>query len=464
MTASTSTSSAQLTAGTHGTVFHPGDVGWDAARTPWMINAAHDPAAVAVVTSAEDVVATVRSAAACGLRVLAEGTGHGAMPVGSLADTVLLRTGALRTVDVDPMTKSAWVGAGAVWGEVSVAAAEHGLVAQAGSAADVGVAGFLLSGGVSWLARSHGLAVNDILAVEMVDSRGALRVVDAAADPELFWALRGGGGGLGVVTRFRLRLHTVPTIVAGTLFFPMPRGGEVLHAWRRWTTTVPERTMTCARLLQFPPLPELADHLRGQAFVSVEIVHQGGLAELAGLVSPLRELVPCMDTIAVTPAPRLADLHLDPPGPTPACGGGLLLDDLPAPAIDALIAVAGYGSGSPLLSVELRHLGGAVGRRPEHAGAVGHFDAKFLMYAVGVTPDAATTAKVTAHVHRVEQRMSPWAASIQYANFVEHPCDRDRFHDRDTINRLQRIKAAVDPEGMFLASHPIPGHGALTNR
>jgi len=456
MAASTSTASVEFTGGTQGTVFRRGDAGWDAARTPWVINVAHDPAAVALVATADDVVDAVQSAGACGLHVLAEGTGHGATPVGPLADTVLLRTSALKTVDVDPATSSSWVGAGAEWGQVSAAAAEHGLVAQAGSAADVGVAGFLLSGGVSWLARSHGLAVNDILAVEMVDCRGVIRVVDAATDPDLFWAIRGGGGGLGVVTRFRLRLHTVPTIVAGTLFFPIARGGEVLHAWRRWTTSVPEQTMSCARLLQFPPLPELPDHLRGQALVSIEIVHQGGPDELAELVSPLRELGPSIDTIAVIPAPRLAELHLDPPGPTPACGGGLLLDDLPAPAVDALISVAGHGSGSPLLSVELRHLGGAVGRSPEDSGAVGHFDARFLMYAVGITPDGPTTVKVADRVARVERTLSPWAADIQYANFVEHPCDRKRFHDRDTLRRLQRIKAVVDPDGMFLASHPIP--------
>ena len=456
MTASTSAATGRLTAGADGTVLRPGDVGWDAARTPWVVNAAHNPAAVAVVATVEDVVAAVRSAAVCGLRVLAEGTGHGAKPVGSLADTVLLRTGALQTIDVDPATRSAWVGAGAEWGQVSAAAAAHGLVAQAGSAADVGVAGFLLSGGVSWLARSHGLAVNDILAVEMVDARSVVRVVDAATDPDLFWAIRGGGGGLGVVTRFRLRLHTVPTIVAGTLFFPMARGGEVLHAWRRWTLSVPEQTMSCGRLLQFPPLPELPDLLRGQALASVEIVHQGEPTELAQLIGPLRELGPVADSIAVISAPRLAELHLDPPGPTPAVGGGLLLDDFPASAVDALIAAAGHGSGSPLLSVELRHLGGAVGRRPDHAGAVGHFDARFLMYAVGITPDAATTSKVADGVARVERTLSPWASDIQYANFVEHPCDRQRFHDRDTLRRLQRIKAAVDPDGLFDASHPIP--------
>ena len=446
----------QLSAGDHGTVLVAGDPGWDAARTPWVINAAHDPAAVAVVTTVADVAATVRSAAACGLHVLPEGTGHGASPVGMLADTVLLRTGALDEVTVDPTTSSAWVGAGATWGQVSAAAAEHGLVAQAGSAADVGVAGFLLSGGVSWLARSHGLAVNDVQAIELVDAAGTVRQVDATTDPDLFWALRGGGGSFGVVTGFRLRLHTVPGIVAGTLFFPMARAGEVLHAWRRWTLGVPDQTMSCARLLQFPPLPDLPDLLRGQALASVEIVHHGDSTGLTEMLAPLRVLEPLADTVAATPAPQLAALHLDPPGPTPACGGGLLLNELPASAVDALIAVAGQGSGSPLLSVELRHLGGAVGRRPAHAGAVGHFDADYLLYAVGITPDAATAAKVAAHVARVEQTMSPWAAALQYANFVERPCDRAGFHDRDTLRRLQHVKSVVDPAGLFAAGHPLP--------
>lgn len=446
----------QLTAGPDGTLLRSGDAGWDQARTPWLVNLPHNPAAVALVRTAEDVAATIRSAAACGLHVLAEGTGHGASPVGSLTDTVLVRTTALATVDVDPATRSAWVGAGAEWGQVSAAAAEHGLVAQAGSAADVGVAGFLLSGGISWIARSHGLAVNDVLAVEMVDAQGVIRRVDADGEPDLFWALRGGGGGFGVVTRFRLRLHMVPVIAAGTLFFPMARGGEVLHAWRRWTHSVPDRTMSCGRLLQFPPLPELPDHLRGQALASVEIAHQGEPAELAELIAPLRDLGPTMETIAEVPAPRLADLHLDPPGPTPACSDGLLLDDLPASAVDALIACAGYESGSPLLSVELRHLGGAVARRPELAGAVGHFDAQYVMYAVGITPDGATTAKVADRVVRVAQTLSPWAAAIQYANFVEHQCDRQRFHDRNTLRRLQQVRRLVDPDGLFRSSHPIP--------
>ena len=238
-----------------------------------------------MIRSVEDVSAVVASAAAAGLKIAAQGSGHGAWQVDSLAETVLVRTSALNTVQVDASTRTAWIGAGAEWQAVSAAAAEHGLAAQAGSAADVGVAGYLLSGGLSWLARSRGLAVNDVLAIQVVGADGAIRTVDHDHEPDLFWALRGGGGGFGVVTAFRLRLYELATVAAGTLFFPMERGGEVLHAWRRWLRTIPEQTMSCGRLLQLPPLPEIPEPLRGGAFVSLEVAHQGELAELDRLIA-----------------------------------------------------------------------------------------------------------------------------------------------------------------------------------
>lgn len=462
MSASVGVPAGRLTAGQTGTLLRAGDMGWDEGRTPWLVNIPHQPVAVAVVRSVEDVTATIRSVVAARLRVLPEGTGHGASPVGALTDTVLIRTAELDTVDVDPTTRTAWVGAGARWHQVAAAASEHELAVQAGSAADVGVAGYLLSGGVSWLSRSKGLAVNDILAVEIVDAHGDIRIADAQSDPDLFWAVRGGGGGFGVVTRFRLRLHSVPSIASGTLFFPMTRAGEVLHAWRRWTHTVPDRTMSCGRLLQFPPLTELPDVLRGQAFAAVEVAHQGALTELGDVLAPIRGLGPCLDTVAEISAPQLADLHMDPPGPTPCTGGGLLLDDLPPSAIDALVACAGHGSGSPLLSVEIRHLGAAAARRPAHAGAIGHFDANYLMYAVGITPDTASTRKIAAAVAAVEQALSPWSADIQYANFIERTGDRRPFHDQHTLRRLQRVKNTIDPDDTFRSSHPIPAAPTVT--
>ena len=455
------TVAAQLDPGPTGTILFPGDPGWDEARTPWVVNVDQQPAAVAVVRSTDDVSGAVISAARCGLKVIAQGTGHGALSVGSLSRTVLVRTTALDHVEIDPAKRTAWAGAGAEWQALTAAAAKHGLAVQAGSAPDVGIAGFLLSGGISWLARSRGLAANDVVRLEVVGADGTARIVDHDHEPDVFWALRGGGGAFGVVTAFELRLHPQPTVSAGTLFFPIARAGEVLHAWRRWTRTVSDRTMSCGRLLQLPPVPEVPSPLRGRAFVAVEVAHQGDLAELDATIAPLRDLGPVIDTITEIPTARLAELHMDPPGPTPCSGNGMLLNDIPPPAIDALVACAGHGSGSPLLSVELRHLGGAVAERPSHAGAVSHFDAEFAMYAVGVIPDPAIAAKVDAHVQLVEQALAPWSASIHYANFDEHSAGtRERFHDRATLERLEAVKSRVDPTGVFTCGHSITGSAA----
>jgi FAD/FMN-containing dehydrogenase len=448
---------APLDPGPTGSIVSPGDPGWDEARAPWVINVDQHPAAVALVRSVADVSAVVTSADRSGLKLIAQGAGYGALSVGPLSRAVLVRTTSLNGVHINPAERTVWAGSGAEWEEVTAAAAEHGLAVQAGSAADIGIAGFLLSGGISWLARSRGLAVNDVVRLEVVGADGIARIVDHDHEPDVFWALRGGGGEFGVVTAFELRLHRLPTVSAGTLFFPVPRAGEVLHAWRRWIRTLSNRTMSCGRLLQLPPLPDLPPQLRRQAFAVVEVAHQGDLAELDWTIAPLRELGPDMDTIAEIPTPRLAGLHMDPPRPTPCRGNGMLLNDVPPPAIDALVACAGHGSGSPLLSVELWHLGGAMAERPAHAGAVGHLDAEFVMHAVGVTPDAATYAKVEAHAQLVERALAPWSTDIHYSNFNERSADgRSRFHDRATLERLKAVKSQIDPAGLFTSAHP--GH------
>jgi FAD/FMN-containing dehydrogenase len=254
-----------------------------------------------------------------------------------------VRTAGLHEVHVNAAECTVWASSGVEWGAVTAAAGEHGLAVQAGSSPDVGIAGFLLSGGISWLARFRGLAVNDVVRIEVVGADGRRRIVDHDHEPDLFWALRGGGGKFGVVTAFELRLHQLPTVRAGTLFFPMPRAGEVLHGWRRWIRTVSNRTMSCGRLLQFPQLPELPEPMRGQAFAAVEVAHQGELGELDAAITPLRDLGPVIDTITEIPTARLGELHMDPPGPVPCRGNGMLLNDVPPQAIDALVACAGHG-------------------------------------------------------------------------------------------------------------------------
>src|SRR5947207_7912035 len=257
-----------------GTIVTPDDPGWDEARLAWNLAVDQHPAAVARPRSADDVVAAVDFARQHGLRVAAQGTGHNAAPLGALADTLLVKTDGMRGVAVAPVERTARVEAGAVWLEVVDAAAEHGLAALAGSSPDVGVVGYTLGGGLSWLARTYGLSASNVVAIEVVTADARLRRVDADHEPELFWALRGGGGSFGVVTSIELRLFPVAEVYAGVLWWPIDRGPEVLQAWRELTQNgLPDELTTVGRYLQLPPLPDIPEAVRCQSFVVVEVIH-----------------------------------------------------------------------------------------------------------------------------------------------------------------------------------------------
>ncbi len=200
-----------------GAVHLPGDPGYDAARVPWNVAVQQRPAAVVYPASADEVVEVVRAASAAGLRVAPQGTGHNAGPLGDLADTVLVRTSAMREVTVDAASRTARVGAGALWIDVVEAVAPFGLAALHGSSPDVGVVGYSLGGGIGWYARALGMATNSVTAVELVTADGRLVRADAEHEPDLFWAVRGGGGNFGVVTAMEFRLYPIETAFAGML-------------------------------------------------------------------------------------------------------------------------------------------------------------------------------------------------------------------------------------------------------
>ena len=329
------------------TLVLPHDPGWNEARAAWNLAVDQQPVAVALPESAEDIVAVVRWARSRGLRIAPQGTGHNAAAMGSLAHTVLVKTERMRGIVIDPDTRTARVEAGVLWAEVSEAAAEHGLAALAGSSPDVGVVGYSLGGGISWLARRYGLAANSVTAVELVNADGELVRADAENEPDLFWALRGGGGSFGVVTALEFQLYPVSEVYAGVLFFPIERGHEVLRAWRRWIEDVPDEVTSVGRFLQFPPIPDIPEPLRGGSFVVVEATSLLDESATDELLRPLRDLGPVMDTFATIPVERLSSLHMDPEHPVPGVADGMLLRDLPEEAIDAIVASAGAGSGSP---------------------------------------------------------------------------------------------------------------------
>src|SRR5215831_18994575 len=444
---------AALRAAIAGQVFVPGEAGYDQARQGWNLAVDTRPAIVVVAESAADVAEAVRYARAHGMRIAPQGTGHGAAPLEPLDGAMLLRMTRMRQVGIDPATRTARAEAGAVWQDVIVPAAGHGLAGLAGSSPNVGVAGYTLGGGLGWLARRYGLAANSVTAAELVTPGGDLVRADAGHESDLLWAVRGGGGA-GVVTALEMRLYPVAELYAGDLFFPIGRAAEVLHAWRAWTATVPDDITSMVHLLRVPPLPEVPEPLRGRAFAVIEAACLGDAGTGAELIGPLRALGPELDTVAMIPASALGQLNMDPSQPAAGEGDGAFLADFPAAAIDGLAAAAGPDAQTPPDSVEVRHLGGALARPAPGGGAQPSIDASYLLYAAAAAPAPEVAGPVRAHVQAVKDALAPWHASYDYYNFDETPAPAAAVLPPASVRRLQQIKAAYDPGQMIISAHP----------
>ena len=344
--------------------------------------------------------------------------------------------------------------AGAGWQDVTVPAGEHGLAALAGTSPEVGVTGYTLAGGVGWLARYYGLAANSVTAAEIVTPDENLVHAGAGHNPDLFWA-RGGGGSAGVVTALEMALYPVRELYAGVLFFPIERSAEVLHAWREWIATVPDEVTSIGRIMRFPPLPEVPEPLRGRAFALVEAACLGDDRAGADLIEPLRRLGPQRDTVTTIPAPALGQLHMDPPQPQPFHGDGAFLADFPAAAIDALVAVAGPDADTPLTSIEICHLGGALARPAVGSGAQPVIDADYLMGVVGVTPTPELVAAAREHAQAVKEALEAWHARYDYYGFLETPAPASAVLPSVSYQRLQKIKETYDPDQVIISTHPV---------
>lgn len=444
---------AALRATLDGTLVLPGEEAWDDARLAWNLAVDQRPAMVVLPRSAADVQLVVDFAHARGLRVAMQGTGHNASPLGPLDDTVLVKTSAMRGVTIDAEARIARVEAGALWADVTGPASAVGLAPLAGSSPDVGVVGYTLGGGLSWLGRRYGLASERVLAIDVVTADGRLVRADRRHEADLFWALRGGGGSFGAVTALEFELLPVAEAYAGALLWPRERAAEVLHAWREWTASVPDTVTTSARILQLPPLPELPDVLRGRALVAIDGAVLGEAAAAAELLAPLRALQPEIDTFAMVPSAALSHIHMDPEHPVPGMGDHLLLDALPPEAVDAFVALGGEGAESPLLALELRHLGGALAR--PGSGALAAVPGAYALFAVGIPMDPALAAAIEAHLSLVTSAMAPFGSGRQYLNFAERRADPARFYGEGVLARLQRIKAEVDSLDLFRSNHEI---------
>jgi FAD/FMN-containing dehydrogenase len=436
-------------------VVRPGDADWDDARRAFNLRVDQQPLAIVQPVDESDVVAAVRFARANGLRIAPQSTGHNAGPLGSLHETIIIDVCRLDEIDIDADARRVRVGAGVRWDQVVPALSELGLAALHGSSPDVGIAGYSLGGGMGWLARKHGLQTNSVTAFELVTADGHLVRVDACHEPELFWALRGGGGNFGVVTAIEFAVYPYAELYAGACFFPFARTREVLHAWRELLPTLPDELMTWAAILHFPPDPALPDALRGGSFVVVWGVFTGSEAEGRRLMAPIHELGPLMDTFAMVAPAQLGDLAMDPRDPLPFLSGHHLLGDVPAEAIDALVDAVGPGSEATISMVQLRHQGGALSRAEAGAGARATLPGEICVFSLGVAPDPDTALDTRVTLSRIDAALERHRVG-DYPNFVEEPADVRGFFDAATWQRLREVKALYDPDELFQANHPIP--------
>ena len=448
---------AELQSRIDGQVLTAGHDAWDSSRQTFNLTHDQQPAAVVRVASADDVAEAVRYAARHGLRIAPQSTGHNAGPIEGLEDALLVRTDELQEISIDVGARRARVGSGVRWAAVCDGASAAGLAPLSGSSRDVGITGYSLGGGMGWLARKHGLQANALTAVEMVTADGELRRIDHDNETDLFWAVRGGGGNYGVVTALEFELFPVAELYAGSLFFPFERASEVMHTWHDFVAAgLPDEVTTVGRLMQFPPIEEVPEMVRGKSFAILQAAYLGGEREGAELLRPLTELGPAMNTFAMVEPNALGYLAMDPEEPMPYVGSARLVSDVTSGGIDAFVGASGPGSGSELANVELRSLGGALGRRAPGAGARATLDGDYLVFAVGGVFDPDAFGEVQRQAEAVTEAMAPWDAGTRYLNFEERDgVDAQVFFDTDTWRLLHALRTHWDPNSLFLANHEI---------
>jgi hypothetical protein len=437
-----------------GRVLRPADPGWDLARRGWVVNVDQHPIAVVTVHDPDDVVAVVRCAARHGLSVSTQPVGHGATT--ALTGTVLLRTGALQDLAIDVERRVARVGAGVKWGTLLAALEPTGLMALAGSSPDPSVVGFTLGGGLSWFSRALGLTAHSVVAFEIVDAAGVRRRISPSGDPDLFWAMCGGGGDFGVVLAVEIMLDHVGPIVGGRMLWPLEMARPVLRAFRQITADAPDELTMWAHLFRFPPMPELPELLRGRSFVSVDMTFLGSETEANRLLSRLRQLpAQVIDTVGVVPLSELGGIAAEPVDPMPTQEYSELLHGLNDATLDRLVDAAGANADIPLTVVQIRHLGGALARATTDGGPNGAIAEEYSVFCLGVPVAPGLPEAIESAFGEVRTALAEQRSGRTLFNFLGADSDLDSTFSAAARARLRQIKATTDPAGVFRSNRPV---------
>lgn len=409
--------------------------------TPSLINVIPAASRIAPETP-EEVALALSEARRLDRKVVVFSTGHGIPPIGDTSERILLDMSAFDQVEIDPVARIARIGGSVQWGQLIDAANEFGLTAPFGSAASVGVVGYMMGGGIGFMSRHLGLGCNAIRAAELVTPDGRVCRIDAASDPDLFWALRGGGGGFGVITALEVELTPVPEMAGGVLVWGIEDAQRVLGVWSKWTRNIPEDVTSAVRMAQIPG---------GPALTAIVVTAPRPALELEAILGPLTAEAPMLNTVRDTdPAAFLAeytDPEIDPNEP-PHAYEHVLLDHFPDEAVQLAAEFAHPETGCGAMMVELRHMGGALGQPSTGGGAMNRIDGEYCLFVVGFPNNAAKMA------HAVDV-LSDFGRGQTYFNFMPRRIGRQTAYPDPAVERLADLYEAMDPEGLLDHPHPI---------
>jgi len=441
-----------LDAALRGRVILPGGDGYETARRGHNTAFDRRPGVIVRPHDAADVSRAIVAARDLGLDIAVKGGGHSMAGHSSIDGGMVIDLGEMRAVDMDPAARTGTAQGGALAGEYTLAAHVHGLATPFGDSATVGLGGLTLGGGIGWLARKHGLTIDSLLSVDLVTAEGECMTVTDRSDPELFWALRGGGGNFGVATRFTYRLHPVDVVTGGALILPLSAG--LLRDLVEVSADAPDALTQITNVMALPPAPFVPAELVGRPAVAVLLVHAGDPDAGAAAVAPFRALArPLVDMVGPMPYPAIYDFTAGAGQPVPTAVRSTLLPGLSRAAADAIVERQTSPDG-PASVTQLRVLGGAMARVPADATAFAHRDALVMASVVTFLGEAPEAATAWADGYLADLAVDAVGA---YSNFLADEGEarlRAAYPGR-TYERLAAVKRRVDPDNVFHGNHNI---------
>jgi FAD/FMN-containing dehydrogenase len=429
---------------------------FDTARKVIAIVVDSRPLAIVQAANPQDVAETVRFANERGMPLAVRSGGHSIAHYSMIDDVIVVDLSSMKCVTIDPETHIARVQAGATSGDLAGPANAHGLALSTGDTHSVGMGGLTTGGGIGFMVRKYGLAIDNLIAAQVVTAAGEIVTASAGENPDLFWGIRGGGGNFGIVTEFTYQLAPVGLILGGDLVLPASR--EVVRGYLDYTATAPDELTTIANIMHAPPAPYVPEERVGEVVLSILVCWTGSIADGERALAPLRALAtPVADAVSPMQYPDIYRFTAHQAAPHAVALRSMFADDLSDEAIDAMLSAIHQAS-SPFSLVHLRGLGGALARVDKDATAFAHRDKRYLVAVIGLWLDAAEDVTVhKAWTEALWQTVRSEGAGV-YVNFLERE-GASRIRDAyppATFARLVEVKQKYDPQNIFRFNQNIP--------